>query len=300
MKLEYTRPEALRMFGVTERQLRSWEDRGLIVPAQTYGFQQLRVLRKLSEFKQQKLSTQRIERALKVVSGMPGVDNPLSDAKVFVEGNRIQAHVGKMRLDADRGQFLLNFDDPGEAPAAVTMSVPPPPTDAKKVQEAETWFLRGVELEQTGAPIEEAVDAYEIATSLDPKLAAAWVNLGTIHFTGGDHAKAAKFYTKALEANPDYPLGHFNMGNLYDERGEKEKALEHYRRALELDPAYSDAHYNVALLHQSRGEMMKAVAHWRSYLKGDPDSQWAQVARREMGKLIDAAVVHGRGNVKQR
>lgn len=288
------------MFGITERQLRSWEERGLIRPTQSFGFQDLRILRKLSEFKNQKLSTQRIERALKLVSGLPGVDDPLSDAKVFLEGNKLQAHVGGMRIDADRGQFLLNFDDAGEAPAALAMAAPAPVTDKQKLQEAETWFLRGVELEQTGAPIEEAIDAYEIATSLDPKLAAAWVNLGTIFFTSRDYSKASRFYAKALEANPDYPLAHFNTGNLHDERGDKEKALTHYRAALELDPNYADAHYNVALLHQSRGETLKAVSHWRAYLKADPNSQWAQVARRELGKLIDASVVRGRGNVNQR
>jgi hypothetical protein len=39
---------------------------------------------------------------------------------------------------------------------------------------------------------------------------------------------------------------------------------------------------------------MKAVQHWMAYLKLDPSSEWAIIARRELDKLRDAAVVRGR------
>jgi tetratricopeptide (TPR) repeat protein len=280
------------MFGITDRQLRSWEERGLIERAGTYGFAQLRILRKLIELKRQKLSTQRIERALRSVSGLPGVGNPLADAKVYFEDRRIRAQVGKLRMDAERGQFLLNFDEPGQSAVALERQEP---DQTGKLRKAEQCFLRGVELEQSGGPVESVIEAYTLAADLDPKLAAAWVNLGTIYYSSQEYEKARVHYARALEANPAYPLAHFNMGNLHDEQGDHNQALVHYLSALRLDPNYADAHYNAALVYQTRGETMKALRHWRQYLRLDTAGPWAEVARRELGKLIDASVVRGRG-----
>ena len=50
--------------------------------------------------------------------------------------------------------------------------------------EADYWFERGLELEQTGAPHERVIEAYQKAANLDPQSAAAVVNLGTVFFMG--------------------------------------------------------------------------------------------------------------------
>jgi tetratricopeptide (TPR) repeat protein len=69
--------------------------------------------------------------------------------------------------------------------------------------------------------------------------------------------------------------------------------LHHYQEAIRISPHYADAHYNLALLFQGLNQPMKAVRHWTEYLKLDPASQWASIARRELDKLRDAAVVQG-------
>jgi len=97
----------------------------------------------------------------------------------------------------------------------------------------------------------------------------------------------------ALEADPEYPLAHFNLANLFDEMGDKPRALFHYQAALSLNPAYGDAHYNLALLHQTSGQSMKAIQHWKQYLKLDPAGAWADIARRELAKIRDSAVIPG-------
>ena len=71
------------------------------------------------------------------------------------------------------------------------------------------------------------------------------------------------------------------------------KAVEHYQAALRIAPNYADAHYNLALLYQGSNQPMRAVRHWTSYLKLDPASHWANIARRELAKLREAAVVPG-------
>ena len=299
-KQEYTRLETIRMLGITERRLRKWESLGLVQPAEAYHFHGLIALRTLLRLQEAKLPVAKIQRAVVAVrKKLHGSADPLTEVRLYSEGNRIRVQVGNQKMESESGQLLLDF---AEADLERLISLPAPRIQEdeaearRRHQEAETWFLRGVEMEQTGAPVDEVIDAYTIAISLDPKLAAAMVNLGTIHFTGQRFDRAEKYYARALEANPKYPLAQFNMGNLWDERGDRIKAKHHYLAALELDPRYADAHYNLALLYQTAGEVMKAMRHWRTYLQLDPRSQWADVARRELDRLYAGALVRGGGS----
>ncbi len=299
-KQEYSRLETLRMLGISERQLRRWEQLGLVEPSDVYHFHGLIALQTLVRLREAKLPVTKIQRAVVAVrKKLAGYADPLTEVRLYSEGRRIRVQLGGQKMESESGQLLLDF---GGAELERLISLPPPRIQEddtetlRRHREAETWFLRGVEMEQTGAPIDEVIDAYTIAISLDPKLAAAMVNLGTIHFTGQRFDKAEKYYARALEANPKYPLAHFNIGNLWDERGDREKAKQHYLEALALDAQYADAHYNLALLYQTAGETMKAMRHWRTYLKLDPRSQWADVARRELDRLYASAVVKGGGS----
>jgi tetratricopeptide (TPR) repeat protein len=160
--------------------------------------------------------------------------------------------------------------------------------------EADYWFERGLELEQTGAPNEQVIEAYQKAAELDPRSAAAVVNLGTVFFHGHAWADAEKQYKRALAIDPDYALAHFNLGNLYDEQDDTANALHHYLEALRIHPKYADVHYNLALLYQGSRDTLNAMRHWRDYLKLDGSSEWAQIARREVRNLENAMVVEGK------
>ncbi|MEZ5354354.1 MAG: tetratricopeptide repeat protein [Bryobacteraceae bacterium] len=296
---EFTRTDVLRMAGVSARQMRRWERSGLIEEAVSYDFRQLLALRVLVQLKASKLRPDKIRRALDSVrQKLEGIANPLTDLKLYVDGKRIHARVAGQHLDAESGQLVLAFhDEPGYDTAVMLPRRDEEERAAasrRKQKEAESWFLRGVELEQADGPREKIVDAYRVAIALDPHFSAALVNLGTVYFTQRDLARAEKYYERALEANPNYALAHFNLGNLHDERGEIEQARRHYLAALDIDGNYADAHYNLALLYQNSRETMKAVRHWRTYLKIDPGSQWAEAARRELNRLIASTVVPGR------
>jgi hypothetical protein len=47
------------------------------------------------------------------------------------------------------------------------------------------------------------------------------------------------------------------------------------------------------LLYQGSNQTMKAVRHWTAYLKLDPTSHWSTIARRELSKLRQEAVLPG-------
>jgi tetratricopeptide (TPR) repeat protein len=286
----------LRAVGLSERQLREWEKAGLIAPAANYTFAEIVAIRTLARLKAGKVSTRQMHSVLSTVrQKLSEVANPLAELKIDKAGRRIHVQFGSLKMDAGSGQLLLDFAD---AQISQLVQIPHEQIRAqaaeRKRREAENWFQRGIEIEQAGGSIEQAMDAYKVALALDPGFAAAMVNLGTLYFTARHLEQAEKFYRRAVEANPDYPLAHFNLGNLYDERGDRARALDHYLMALKLDGNYADAHYNLALLHQGRGDLLNAMRHWKTYVRLDPQSPWADIARRELKKLYEASVVDGR------
>jgi len=294
MTQAYSRQEALRLASISERQLRSWEKQKLIAPTDSYGFGELLALRMLTQLRKNGVAAAQMRRALNAVARkLNGTAQPLAGLQVYTEGKRIRVKIDGHHMEAESGQLLLDF-----APAEIHRLLEfkareNPRAEAEKRTEAERWFQRGLELEQTGGPIEDVMQAYRKAMELDPQSAGALVNLGTLYFNARNLAEAETCYTQALTVDPDYALAHFDLANLYDERGQRTSALEHYLIALKISPNYADAHYNIALLYQGSNQPLKALHHWMTYLKLDPASQWATVARRELTKLRKSAVVPG-------
>ena len=294
----YSREEVLRLLNLSEGVLARWEECGFVAPALEYGFRDLVALKTLRELRRNRFRVERIRMILASLRArLSHVSDPLTELKIFSDGRRVGVQVDGRKMEALSGQLLLDFDREAIRRMLEFPSRPAEATEAReqatRSSEAETWFERGVEAEQTGISIDRAVAAYEKAIELDPGQASSLVNLGTIHYNQQDWPKAEDCYRRALKVRPDYALAHFNLGNLYDETGQWHKALEQYLAALSAQPGYPDAHYNIALLHQSHGEPLKAVRHWRAYLKADPNGYWAAIAHRELAKLREKSVVQG-------
>jgi tetratricopeptide (TPR) repeat protein len=290
----YSREETRRLLSISERQLKSWEQQKLVPAYDAYGFRELVALRSLERLRRARVAPAQIRRVLAALAEkLSHIQDPLTQLRLYADGKRVRVEVDGRAMEAESGQLLLDFD-PVELNRLLEFRVRDTgQEDREKKREAERWFQRGLELEQTGGAVEEVIEAYEKSLELDPTSAGALVNLGTIHFNARDWKKAERYYLKALEADPEYALAHFDLANLYDERGERKKALEHYSAALRISPHYADAHDNLALLYQGSNQTMKAVHHWAAYLKLDPASHWANIARRELSKLKQAALLPG-------
>jgi tetratricopeptide (TPR) repeat protein len=296
-KQAYSREETRRLLDISERQLKSWEKQGLVSASQAYGFHELVALRTLIKLRENRVPPARIKLAVNALSQtLRDVHDPLKQLKLYADGKKIRVDVEGRKMEAVSGQLLLDFGQAELKRLVEFRAKEDIQNERTQRLEAERWFQRGLELEQTGAPIEQVVGAYEKAVKLDPKSAGALVNLGTICFNTQKWREAEKYYREALIADPGYALAHFNLANLYDERGQRDQALGHYLEALKIAPSYADAHYNVALLYQATNQPMKAVHHWTKYLKLDPGSNWANIARRELAKLKQNTLVPGPRN----
>ncbi|HWZ33476.1 MAG TPA: tetratricopeptide repeat protein [Bryobacteraceae bacterium] len=293
-KQAYTRKEVLRLLGISERQLVSWEQQKLVASTPSYGFRELLALRTILKLRADRVPALQLRKALAALrQKLKHVENPLTDLKLYADGKKVRVEIDGGAMEAVSGQLLLNF---GKSELKRLVEFPQKSraaTERDQRATAERWFQRGLDLEQSGAPAEQVIEAYQKAIGLDPNSAGALVNLGTIYFNARKWSDAEKYYRQALEVDPEYALAHFDLANLYDERGDRTRALTHYEAALKISPNYADAHYNVALLYQGSNQPMKAVQHWTTYLKLDPASHWATIARRELAKLRESTVLPG-------
>ncbi len=294
----YSRDEVCRQLGVSKRQLESWEKQNLVPSGDSFSFSDLLALRTLVGLRKSDVSPVQIRKVVHAVrKHFREFENPLTEVKIYTQGKKIEVQfAGQKRMEAITGQLILNFD---QAEISKLLSFPGQVDQSEAARqfkvrrEAEHWFEKGLELEQTGAPVDEVIAAYQKAAEIDPTSAGALVNLGTVYFNARDWKQAEHFYRKAVEVDPQYALAHFNLGNLYDERGDRVGALKHYQAALAIHARYADAHYNIALLYQAMGQPLKAVRHWKAYLAMDPGSAWAAIARRELAKIKEAAILRG-------
>jgi tetratricopeptide (TPR) repeat protein len=291
-KEAYSRAYVRRHFRISERQLKSWERDELIPAADAYSFSDLLAIQTLLKLRKERIRSRQIAQALTSLrQKLDGVRQPLSELRIVSDGRKIAVYVAGQKMEAISGQILLDFEASSVAGVA---TLPQPKRVGSRLREAETWFQKGLELEETGAPIEEAIEAYQKVLELNPEAAGALVNLGTIYYRQRKLLEAETYYREAIDADPNYPLANFNLGNLYDEQGRLEEAFRYYRRALDLSPNYADAHFNLALLCERIGDNLKAVHHWKAYLKLDASGQWADIARRQLERLRQATLIHSR------
>jgi tetratricopeptide (TPR) repeat protein len=281
---EYTREEVCRLLHISESVLATWERHGFVAVRRHYFLRDLVALKTLAQLRKSRVRPERIRRILdSLLTRLAGVRDPLSELRIYCDGRRISVQVEGRKMEPLSGQLLLDFDREAirrllEFPTAPAAQVEALAAEARKRQ-AESWFEKGVALEQNGGPVAEAAAAYRKAVELDPACSGAWLNLGTVHFNLRQWEQAEECYGKALETRADYGLAHYNLGNLYDATGRPQKAIEYYKKALEIDPSYADAHYNLALLYQSVDEPLSALRQWRIYLRLEPAGYWAGVAR---------------------
>ena len=291
-KEEYSRRDVRRKFDLSERQLRSWEREELLASSATYSFSDLIAIQTILKLVENRIQPREIGRALKSLRRkLDWVKQPLSELRIVSDGKKIAVHLAGQKMEALTGQILFDFD---AAAVGGLKSFPEKKRPANRLRESEEWFQKGLELEETGAPVDQAIEAYRKALELNPAAAGALVNLGTIFYRQRKFVDAESYYQNAIAADPTYALAEFNLGNLHEEQGRVPQAFEHYRRALRLNPNYADAHFNLALLCERSGDTLKAVHHWKTYLKLDHSGQWAEIARRQLERLRETTVIRTR------
>jgi tetratricopeptide (TPR) repeat protein len=278
----------LRILQISSRQLQGWERAELIPHKQTYTFQDLGQLRTLRGLREEAVSSASIRHSIMAMKAVAGMANPLLEACLIRTGTRLAfRHRGAM-VDPIRRQLLFDFDRVDRMNPLSVGSEPCPlryPGVSSSFSLGDR-FLAAVQAEETGEK-QRAISMYEEILESDPLYAAAYINLGTIHFHLRQFSRAEELYRRATAADPTYVLAFFDLGNVLDELGRPNESIEAYRRAIALAPGYGDAHYNLALAFERKGERRQALRHWQLYLRLDNRGPWADHARGQIRKLLN-------------
>jgi tetratricopeptide (TPR) repeat protein len=88
--------------------------------------------------------------------------------------------------------------------------------------------------------VQQAEALLQMAVTADPKLDAAYVQLGILYDAQGNPAQAIDAYKKAVEANPQSGEAHYRLALAYKRTGEEaksEKELQLYKQADKSETA---------------------------------------------------------------
>ena len=296
----YTREDITRILRVNPRQLAAWERAGLLSPAESYSFFDLLQVKKVRDLCATHVRPIEIRQSLTAMQQQAaGMENPLLEASTFSSGRHRVAfrHQGRL-LEPIAGQFVLDFSPEEKVVASVPVvkDSAAPVADEQVSSDVATLFSRGVALEEDPRNQPQAIAVYERVLQLDPKHAAAHINLGTLYYNRQDYKAAEEHYRKAIEIDARYALAHFDLGNVLDETGRVADAIKAYLTALQLAPTYADAHYNLALAYEKTKEPRRALRHWQAYVKLDSTGPWSTHARTQIKRILKSdplKLVHG-------
>ncbi|MGD0732901.1 MAG: tetratricopeptide repeat protein [Terracidiphilus sp.] len=286
----YSRQDVLRILQIGSRQLQGWERAGLISQRQSYTFQDLGQLRTLRALREEEISSASIRHSIVAMKAVAGMEFPLLEACLVRTGTRLAFRHRGAIVDPIRRQLLFDFerlgrgdwmDSPQSGRGPFTLRRP----GACGLPSVQDRFLAAVQAEEAGKK-QRAITLYEEILAHDPSYAAAYINLGTLHFHMRQFGRAEELYRQATEADPAYVLAFFDLGNVLDELQRPDESITAYRRAIALAPRYADAHYNLALAYERKGECRQALGHWQAYIRLDNRGPWADHARGQIRKLL--------------
>ena len=95
---------------------------------------------------------------------------------------------------------------------------------------------------QDGSRLAQAQSLLEKAVRLDPKLGAAYLQLGILDSNRGAYPEAIAAYQKAIAANPELEQAHYRMAQAYSRTGESAKAQAELQIYEQLSKKTAEEH----------------------------------------------------------
>ncbi|EJL82729.1 putative O-linked N-acetylglucosamine transferase, SPINDLY family [Polaromonas sp. CF318] len=157
---------------------------------------------------------------------------------------------------------------------------------------ARAHFNRGTILLDRG-DAQQALEAFMKAVRYKPDSAGAHFNLGATHARLDQHEAAASSYREALALKPDFAEAELALGAALEELGQDEAAAESYRHALELQPSYADADDKLVNLLRRLERFEELADTYRRMLETNPhNADWLNnlgAVQRKLGRFKDSA-----------
>jgi tetratricopeptide (TPR) repeat protein len=276
--------------------IRRWHRRGLIVPVREvrrlpyFDFQEVSVARRLAELLATGMSPAAIEKRLAaLVRWLPGVQRPLTQLSIIIEGRNILLRQGDGLIEPG-GQLRFDFeavtkdagptnnpDRAGELPAGSILTLADAQTEIGPPATADEMLRFAAELEETGQLV-PAVEMYRAAMAAEGPKPEVCFQVAELLYRLGDLGGARERYYVAIELDEDYVEARANLGCVLAETGQRDLAVAAFEGALVYHPGYADAHYHLARTLDELGRRDEAEVHWRAFRELAPESPWADQA----------------------
>lgn len=130
---------------------------------------------------------------------------------------------------------------------------------ASEIQ-AEAWFLRGTAC-KVRLEFPAAIAGFERAIAVNPRHAAAHLNLGNCFAACERWHEAERHLRRALALDPALKEAYASLGSVLLRTGAEARAEQSCRQALALDPTMVVAHQNLAAICQATNRATEAEAH---------------------------------------
>lgn len=150
------------------------------------------------------------------------------------------------------------------------------------------YIKQGVSSFQKGN-IDAAINYYDKALELFPRLGIAYLNRGYAFFSKGNLAKAIDDATRAIEIDSETIDAYGIRGDCHLQSENFDQAIADYSKALELNPQLGAAYRKRAVTYYSKGQLSRAVVDYESYLPLAPNDS----TRMEAQSYIDYLNTHG-------
>ena len=124
--------------------------------------------------------------------------------------------------------------------------------------------------------LDDAKNEFSRAITLDPKMAAAHLNLGLV-LIDSDPATAAEAFRHAAELQPTESRPRFLAGFCLEHAGKLPEATEQYRAALALSPKDYEAHFALGRVLLRTGDAAGAEEQFRAAIAARADSAPAKL-----------------------
>jgi tetratricopeptide (TPR) repeat protein len=138
--------------------------------------------------------------------------------------------------------------------------------------------------------VKQAEQLYRRAIDENPKLAAAYNNLGLLLADINRLEQAQPLLVKAIELEPNDPSAHTNLGLVFARQGDLDSAIASFRSALALDAQNTAAKYNLAAALAMQGHNDQAVEVLRTFASPNSPDPFARRAAQMLQRLGPAAI----------
>ena len=81
-----------------------------------------------------------------------------------------------------------------------------------------------------------AIEDFNEVIRINPMLAGAYSNRGTVYYDMGDYTRAIEDFDREIANNPEYAEPYFDRAVAYGELGRKVESIHDYDAAIAIDP----------------------------------------------------------------